>query len=237
MAETPRILSIIASRELFDKLEPLLSRDTLDVSAVTSGKSSLVLLRNLAFSLILVEHPLADLELDEVLEAIRDPNGLTASSRVMVFTRDTPRELDERLADPDLSCHSVHESAVDLLARVAGRIGVAARKASRMLVQLQVEVGPGRIRRVCQTVDISVSGMLLRTDRPLPIDTEVDIGFVLPDPDKLLRTRGRVVRHARAAGRPFGMGIEFVDLGRKELERLTAFIAERSASGTRSQPD
>ena len=83
-----RILTIVLSRELFDKLQPFLSRKTLDISTVTNGKASLVLVHNLGFSLVVLEHPLPDMDLEELLGEIRGPDSRCAKAPVLVLTRD-----------------------------------------------------------------------------------------------------------------------------------------------------
>lgn len=231
MATPKRILALVASRGLFDKLEPLLDRSNLDVSTVTSAKSSLVLLNNLAFDLVLIEHPLPDLELDELLAAMRGSGSPTRETPVLVVTHELPEQLAEACPDPRLTCRSSADGADDLLTTAGLCLGVAVRRATRLLVQIGVELGPGRIKRACQTINISESGMLLRTKRLLPLETAVELSFDLPRTARTITARGRVVRHAspdRDGGT--GLGVCFTELETEDRELLTAFIGERSAT-------
>lgn len=231
MAESRRILCILPSRELFDKLRPLFSRETLDITTVTSGLASLVLLRNLPFDLILAEHPLADLGPDELLAEIRDSAAGRAGMPVLMLTREPAAELAGRLpGDPDLACHSLEAEQEELLGLIASKLGVAAREASRLLVQLEVQMGPARILRACQTVDISASGMLVRTERMLPIATEVDLAFSLPDSRRSIQARGRVVRQAGSEREDQrGLGIRFTSMAADDQQALSGFLAELGA--------
>ena len=64
------IVAVIASEDVFGEIEPLLSRTDLDVSHVRSGQHALALAQRLAYDLILSQHPLADVELKELLAGL-----------------------------------------------------------------------------------------------------------------------------------------------------------------------
>ena len=231
MPEPHRILTIVLSRELFDKLKPFLSRKTLDISTVTNGKGSLVLLRNLSFSLIVAEHPLPDMELDELLREIRGPESRCVDTPVLVLTRDDPEALAASIDDSLLTVHTLRAGADELLMLTANRLGVAARQASRMLVQIQVELGAAQILRACQSVNISETGLLLRSERPLPLETEVDLRFSLPFNTRSIQARGRVVRYTnRDAEGLVGLAVQFDAIRDEDREAIAAFIADRTAS-------
>ena len=226
-----RILTVVLSRELFDKLKPFLGRETLDISTVTSGKGSLVLLHNLTFNLIVLEHPLPDMELAELLQEIRGPESRCAEAPVLVLTREDPETLAVGFDDPQLTCHTLRADADELLMLTANRLGVAARRASRLLVQIRVELGAAQILRACQSVNISESGLLLRSERPLPLETEVDLRFSLPYSTRDIQARGRVVRYTdRDAEGLVGLAVHFDAISDDDREAIASFIADRTAS-------
>ncbi len=231
MPAPQRILTIILSRELFDKLKPFLSREALDISTVTNGKGSLVLLRNLQFSLIVMEHPLPDMELPALLSEIRGPESRCRETPVLVLTREDPEVLAGSLDDPNSTCHTLHASTDELLMLTANRLGVAARRASRLFVQIKVELGAAQMLRACQSVNISESGLLLRTERPLPLETEVDLKFSLPYNTRSIQARGRVVRYTdRDAEGLVGLAVHFENIGGEDRAAISTFIADRTTS-------
>ena len=230
MPTQQRILTIILSRELFDKLKPFLGRESLDISTVTNGKGSLVLLHNLEFSLIIMEHPLPDMELGEFLREARSPESRCRRTPVLALTREDPAALAATLDDPHLTCHTIDAGTDELLMLAANRLGVAARRASRLLVQIKVELGAAQILRACQSVNISESGLLLRTERPLPLETEVDLNFTLPYTSRQIRAQGRVVRYTnRDAEGLVGLAVHFDAIGDEDREAIATFIADRAA--------
>ncbi len=231
MPDQQRILTIVLSRELFDKLKPFLSRETLDISTVTNGKGSLVLLRNLAFSLIVLEHPLPDMDLEELLGEIRGRDSRCVEAPVLVLTREDPESLAATFDDPLLTFHTLRAGADELLMLTANRLGVAARRSSRLLVQIKVELGAAQILRACQSVNISESGLLLRTERPLPLETEVDLRFSLPYSTRAIQAQGRVVRYTnRDAEGLVGLAVHFDSISEEDREAIATFIADRTAA-------
>ena len=227
-----RILTIVLSRELFDKLKPFLGRETLDISTATNGKGSLVLLHNLAFSLIVVEHPLPDMDFAELMAEIRGAESRSHESPVLVLTRQDPEALTAIYDDPLLTFHTLHAEADELLMLTANRLGVAARRASRLLVQIRVELGAAQIMRACQSVNISESGLLLRSERPLPLETEVDLRFSLPYSTRNIQAQGRVVRYTDPDAEGLvGLAVHFDAIGDEDREAIASFIADRAAAG------
>jgi CheY-like chemotaxis protein len=224
-----RILTIIFSRELFDKLKPFLGRERLDISTTTSGKGSLVLLRNLAFDLIVIEHPLPDLDFGELLTEIRDAESRCAEATVLVLTREDPEPLTAAFPDPLLTFHTSRAGTDELLMLTANRLGVAARRASRMLVQIKVELGAAQMLRAWQSVDVSESGLLLRTERPLPLETTVSMRFSLPYSTRGIQAEGRVVRHTDPDAEGLvGLAVHFDSISDDDREAIATFIADRS---------
>ena len=54
----------------------------------------------------------------------------------------------------------------------------ADRRAVRLMVQLDATIDDGKVARMCQTENLSKSGMLVRTRAPLPVGTKVAVQFL-----------------------------------------------------------
>lgn len=109
------------------------------------------------------------------------------------------------------------------------------RSSVRVLVQLDATIDDGDVARMCQTENLSKSGMLVRTRAPLPIGTDVAVQFLFPgDPAvsvadlpggyAFVEGRARVVRHTDPIREAVaGMGLHFMNLeehGRKLLHKF-----------------
>ncbi len=113
------------------------------------------------------------------------------------------------------------------------RSGSAAdhRKSPRVPLDVEVGVDTHTNFYIGFGENVSEGGLFVATFSLLPIGTLVALTFTLPDESAL--HVNAVVRWLRdphdleMRDMPPGMGLEFVDLGESELERIHAYIAAR----------
>jgi len=80
-------------------------------------------------------------------------------------------------------------------------------------------------------LNISHGGIFIKTRKPLPRGSEVDIEFEIPDSPRPFRTRGKVARVIASADdeyEPEGMGIEFEPIS-EEDKTLIDTLWQKSA--------
>ena len=84
--------------------------------------------------------------------------------------------------------------------------------------------------------NISRGGLFIRSDRPLPLETEVSLILRLPEADLCIRAKGRVVWNydiARGTAHVIpGSGIKFVGLSRGDRDAIEKYL-ERVAGNRR----
>lgn len=121
------------------------------------------------------------------------------------------------------------------------------RSSVRLLVQLDATIDDGQVARMCQTENLSKTGMLVRTRAPLPVGTDVAVQFLFPGDPAVSRDdlpggyafvegRARVVRHTDPQREPVvGMGLHFMNLEEHGKRLLHKFLDQRQqgpGSGT-----
>ncbi len=77
--------------------------------------------------------------------------------------------------------------------------------------------------------NVSLGGIFLHTEEPLPEGTEVDLEFDVGEGNRFESVRARgVVKWNRTKFPPFGMGVEFTnfDSGRQALEHWLKLMAQ-----------
>jgi hypothetical protein len=111
------------------------------------------------------------------------------------------------------------------------------------MVQLDATVDDGRVARMYHTQNLSQSGMLLRTPKPLPVGTSVAVQFLFPGDPVLSKSalpggygfvegKAKVVRHTHPAREGIkGMAIEFLQLESSGLQRLGEFLQFQQLRG------
>jgi CheY-like chemotaxis protein len=94
------------------------------------------------------------------------------------------------------------------------------RRVQRVKVQCKVSIESEEGRLDCETLDVSMGGMFVRTKRILPVGSAVNVEMALPPAAQTIRASARIVR---VVGNEF-MGLQFETIGKAESERLGGFL-------------
>ena len=71
----------------------------------------------------------------------------------------------------------------------------------------------------------------LAAERPLPLETEVDLKFSLPYSTREIQAAGRVVRYTDPDAEGLvGLAVHFDTISEEDREAIAAFIADRTAA-------
>jgi len=80
-------------------------------------------------------------------------------------------------------------------------------------------------------INLSRGGMFIKTARPLPVGTEINLRFSIPGKKEVIETKGKVVRVVKPddpRGYPSGMGIEFQRLTERDIELINSLWEEEA---------
>ncbi len=185
------------------------------VTAADDGSTGLRLARGGHYDGLVVSHPLKSAPTDGFLSAVRHPESPCRSSGVVLvagerWRRDAERYLG-RGANRVMPLDQVGQSLSGVLQPL---LRVPPRAELRLPVRLCVE-GGARLRKViCETVNVSMHGALLRVPHSLPPGTEVRFEIFLLEAGRVLGT-ARVVRQTAQRREPYpGIGVEFLGFDR-----------------------
>lgn len=83
------------------------------------------------------------------------------------------------------------------------------------------------------TVNLSTGGFFIVSTDILPVDTQLNIEFVLPDDDKIIKCSARVawINHPESLinkNLPVGMGLQFLDLSLDSMNSIRKFITDQT---------
>ena len=186
--------------------------------------------RHLRFDLLVVGFPLTEVRWEELVAEVRGTGSANAQTPILLLAEpDDIAGARRAAADRLTEVASAETAPAELRERVASLLGIAKRAGSRIMVELRAEIGRGTMTRLCQTRDVSESGMLLRTLKPLPIGTRLAVRLTLPDDSRPLEGDVEVVRHSRD-GR--AMGLRFIDLGTEGAGRLRDLVRRAGEGAT-----
>ena len=99
--------------------------------------------------------------------------------------------------------------------------GQEKRKHKRVPLHVPIECQAGQTTLQARAENVSVSGLLIRSETPFPEDEEITIRFSLPASSEVIQCRARVAHTVPDAF----MGVEFLDLPQDSLDRIEKYIA------------
>ena len=231
MTSHMRVLTVLSDPELWARLQGILSRRQVEVNRVPSGAGALILTGNLRYDLIIIQHPLPDLSLDDLLVSIRTLDSTSTNSPVVVLVDPALKPAEAPTREGDLVKILPSDVAEgDFNSVMSNLLGVAARFAARVMVQIEVGLDSGISSRLYQAENLSETGVLLRGGQHIPIDTPVRFEFNLPNEVDPIAGIGLVVRHTSMTETTPGIALQFADLGADHLRRLRRYTAEVTAA-------
>lgn len=224
MSHKVRILAVISNQPMLAKVEGLMRRRTLEVHHASSGAGALVLGGNVSYDLVIVESPLPDLEIHDLLAAMRglDSNSDQAGFLVLTNNGAAPEALTDRPDGPIRLVPAAAEPAA-IQDAISELLGVASRRATRMLVEIEVQLGKGPSRLLYQSQNLSRSGILLRGGRRLEPGGRVRFDLALPNGESIAG-QALVVRHTTSQEPIVGTALRFLDLSDEQEARILDFV-------------
>ena len=109
--------------------------------------------------------------------------------------------------------------------------GEEKRKHKRAPLHVPIECRAGQTTLEARAENVSISGLLIRTESPFAEDAEIAIRFSLPASSEAIHCRARVAHTVPDAF----MGVEFLDLPQESLDRIEKFIAAAPALQAKKQ--
>jgi len=228
MASKRRNILIIGVRaDEFEHVAPFLDRHTFEVDRFPSARGSLELLSSITFELLIVRFPLFDMVLEEFLSAVRSDQSTCLKSPILLLATDGRQAEAETLIGRGANrVVSLEESATLVQGLVSELLAVAPRKSARFMARLEIRLGGAKDMILCETENLSASGMLIKTDRQYDKGTQLEFEFTLPEEHRpiagvaeIVRVAGTLVREAK------GIGVRFLSFAGDSQRRFETYLS------------
>lgn len=220
------VLAIGLSAEEFDRVAPFLARDSFEVDRFPSAVGSFEITNEVPFEILLTRFPLPDMELYDFLQGVRggtSPNQKT--SIVLLAAHDKIDEAQSFIGRGANRVVSLEEADSQIQSTISKVLNVAPRKDGRFMARMEIRVGEAEEMLVCQTENMSVSGMLLRTDRRYEKGTEVQFEFSLPNDHRPIVGIAEIMRHTMIGrDKVSGVGVRFLSFAGDSQHRFQSYI-------------
>ena len=220
-----------------DALAPTLKRaQGILLEHVTNPKSAAKRLTESAPELLILVHPLPDYEtvafwrdLEKHLQSAM-PRTVVMASAADLFDLEPLQNLGVRLVN-------LSQSAGELESALSSFLRKAPRPHARVMVRVAVELGAGKILRIAQTVNISRSGLLIRTSEQFPAGSTLDLKMELPGEKDAIEARAEVVRMADPEVENVrGIGARFVWFRGADERRFDEFMDRAVIDSSSAHP-
>ena len=230
-----KILAAGIERGQFERLAPVLSRDELQVDWVATPEAGVNLASEHRYDVVILDAEPFDWTLEEVVRRLRE--GVSPSRNAAIMVLAEPDRVDAARALKTRGVNRVmliSDPPQMICEQMAGLLEVAPRVALRVPMNLQTSLGNRGREIFCQTINLSATGMLVRTEaRPQP-GSPVVFQLHLCDSLGAVIGRGEMVRHAsRFQGGFDGGGVRFkafADDGAARLQQSLRQLASASAA-------
>lgn len=229
------LLLVGVSDEAAERLEDVLSRGSIFSDRLADPEEARELAAQLPFDVLVLSFPLAGVELFRYLSRLRHSTSISRHAAVLLLSEpDHLRDAEEYVGKGVNRVISSAEPPQVLQGAIAELLGVAPRFPLRVAMRVEVALEKGTARTLCQTENLSISGMLVRTPQALELGTELRFEISLPRQSAPIHGKAVVARRTDALREKVsGVGIQFISFEGKDGERFEAFVNEITSSQRR----
>jgi uncharacterized protein (TIGR02266 family) len=230
--EEVRVLAFNFPEELDAVRTGYLSRPPFAAKEVTRAAELLLQLEGPPYRLMILSMPGDGLEFKQILPIVRNPKMPCSKGAIVLLTPED--RVDEHRAYLRKGLNAVlprTSSPFSVEMEIAHQVEVAPRVSTRVMVRLKARLQAQNSLLMCQTANLSASGLFLVHKTLLPVGTVFSFELMLPDARRPVVGEARVVRHAQTGKeKSEGMGATFISLPPEGQNLLEEFLA-RSQDG------
>ena len=192
-----KVLAAGIERTTFEKLAPVIRRDAVKIEWVATPEAGVSLATKHRYDVILMDAVPCDWPLEKVVRSFRGTSSPSRNAAILVLAEpdqvDVARALRSRGVNRVMLVTDPPEIICDQMANL---LEVAPRVEVRLATNVEAALGNTGRELFCQTVNLSSTGMLIRTQHRPPLGTPVVFKIHLPDGAGTICGRGEIVRHA-----------------------------------------
>jgi len=215
-----RILVVEAGMPVIPFEQSLLLRQDNELVRASSVEETLARVNDLCPQLIILDQKVGEEGGVDLPALIREQEG-GKNSALILLTSDMPDEKPDgvnTVLKKPISSLAFSEACQRLLA-------ISVRKSARLLVYVQVQGYVKSNLFLCNSLNLSASGILILTARRLKMGDTIDLQITLPLEKEKVQVAGEVVREAREIkSRLNGYGVRFRDISENDKVRLQKFV-------------
>lgn len=205
-----------------ERLSPLLREAGFEIHRAVDAVSVLDQLWSTNCGLVIANHPIAGLRLDDLLVTLRDRSSPSRHTGLVLIVEDQEYEPARLLIGRGVNRVVARRAAPQLLLHAVGDL---MDQAPRVPVRAVVGLESRLMRSLARTRDLSLSGMLLQGGVELDVGSEFEFELHLPGQGAAIVGSARVVRHTDQVRETVaGIGANFDDFVDDGHASLAAYL-------------
>ena len=202
-----------------------LMRAGVEVLTAENGARAVELAREKVPRLILLDLEMPQMDGAAACAAMRRDPSLAVTPILIMSGTDSPEIRDRCLRGGCTEFVVKPRRPEELLAIVVRILSVRERKALRVRVVFNVRGESNRRPVLGKATNLSATGLLLLSDKTLPLGSVIELEFAVPKTDYPVKVKGRVVRVGWNADGTSEAGIHFIDLSQTDQQEILDFTS------------
>jgi len=221
-----KVLLVDSLKILIEKERTILNRADIKIFTASSSQEALAIHTKEKVDLIVADLDMPGISGDKLCATIRNQEDLKHVSFILVCGGS---ESDlHRVARCKANLHLTKPiRPLQFIESVSRLLDIPERKSYRVLLKATVNGKFGNEPFFCSSQDISVSGLLLETDKSLEKGDIMNCSFFLPGAERIV-VDAQVMRIVKNDDTAIRYGVRFIDLKPVSKAALNAFIEKRS---------
>ncbi len=220
-----KILIVDNLEGMLEREKTILNRVSFDVFTAATGHKALAMHREHLVDLMVIALDLPDMSGDKLCSSIRKDADLRQVSIIMTCNNDP--DCLERATRCGANAHVTKPfHSGQLTEKVTKLLAIPQRQSYRVLLRISVKGSLDNEPFFCSSRDISSTGLMIETDKPLTKGDLLTCSFFLPGFGKIVAD-GEIMRTDNSAEIPH-YGIRFRYLDPEYKNGIDSFIANRT---------
>jgi uncharacterized protein (TIGR02266 family) len=227
-----KILLVDDVRLFLEQEMSLLNRNDFEVLVAHDGLEALKTTKEAMPDIVFMDLYMPGMDGDKCCQAIKSDEKLSHIPIIMV-TKGADDKAFERCWQA--GCDDIISKPINpnyFLAIAKKHLNIQFRNLPRYVARLRIQyqsgADPGSVLSN-YTVNLSTGGIFLETVDLLPIDSPLNIEFILPEGSKVIKCSGKVawLNHPESIKNqnlPIGMGLQFLNLSLEDMDSIRQFI-------------
>ncbi|UCG78399.1 MAG: response regulator [Nitrospirota bacterium] len=223
-----KILIVDPLKSSLEKKVTSLTKQGLQVSGVESAQEALELIRKDPVDVIISELDMPGMNGDELCSSLRKRPELKNIS--VILTGFESQSAKDRSNTCGANAYlSKPLSPKDLSSQVNDLLNIHGRESYRVLMKVTVKSKIRKESFFCTSHNLSVSGVLLETEKVLEPGVDIECAFFLRSVN--ISVNGEVVREEKKSQDVRLYGIKFIDLSQDNRNLIEDFVRSRNPGG------